>query len=533
MKKLLGEKIWLDQHVRTWLYRLAIAVSYGVVITLVRQVSISHWMLLTGVHVCVLLLMPYRYWPALIAGEMVSLVPSSITGVDKGLFWQILNVIPSTILLAPLVYWVRQRWHLFQKTNALPAWKLLVLALMASIIVTAISVVFFAIIKVPSGYVRHYDQAIAYWMLGDYLGILTVVPPVLLVRQLWQQERWPDKLAINFTVAESITYAMVAFVVLIWLGISTPSLRHIAQVIMFLPVLWLAMRHGWPGAALGGMVANIAVVVLMPERHDVDTLQAQVIIAIVISTMLLVGNRISELHQRADQDHANLRMAMALAERNALRGDMWLRKTSRALEQLHRTVEATHMAMLKRLRLLSPNYDYDNEHYEKPAITIPRQLYQIADAIYPVTWGNRGLRGALREGSLLGMLEEYGIAYRYDVRGSLSLLSPGLHLSIYRIICEAIADACVNRMLSAVMVQIRCGGHYDHGWVVLSIHLHAQPAALERIHWEALIPGAARSASGAGRRAINDRAATYQGQVRERKTSKGCRLTMLLRDLSP
>ena len=62
---------------KPWFRRIGIAVSYGLLIALVRQITITHFVLVGGVHLVVLLLTRYRDWPALVAGEMVVLLPTA------------------------------------------------------------------------------------------------------------------------------------------------------------------------------------------------------------------------------------------------------------------------------------------------------------------------------------------------------------------------------------------------------------------------------------------------------------------------
>src|SRR5579859_4797598 len=66
-----------------WFRRMGIAVSYGLLIYLVRQISITHFLLLTGVHLTVLLLTRYRDWPALVVGEMAALIPITIECLNQ------------------------------------------------------------------------------------------------------------------------------------------------------------------------------------------------------------------------------------------------------------------------------------------------------------------------------------------------------------------------------------------------------------------------------------------------------------------
>ena len=60
-----------------------VAGVYLAVLFLFRAVSVQHWIILTGFHLAVLMLAPYRYWPALFVGDMARLAYISYACVDQ------------------------------------------------------------------------------------------------------------------------------------------------------------------------------------------------------------------------------------------------------------------------------------------------------------------------------------------------------------------------------------------------------------------------------------------------------------------
>jgi hypothetical protein len=61
-------------------------------------------------------------------------------------------------------------------------------------------------------------------------------------------------------------------------------------------------------------------------------IQAEVIVAFAICTMLLLGARIEVLDRRAERERKEVRTALALAQRQVQLGEMQLRSTAMALE---------------------------------------------------------------------------------------------------------------------------------------------------------------------------------------------------------
>jgi len=509
-------------------------VAFAVGTSLFRTMIIPHWVLLCGFHLSVLLLVRYRYWPALLMGEAASLSYLSYAYAHQlGMAWAILNLVPSTLLVMPIAYLCREKWRLFPTRDTVNVGTLLAGSLLAACITTLNNLLLLLSTKASPQYGPiHYGQVLSHWVLGNYLGILTVVPLVLAVHQSARRYGWralPIRTIESRLVLESAFLLIPAMLLLIWVGHAIPQAREIAQMAMFMPMVWLALRHGWMGAAIGGTAASFAVIALMPERSDLSTLQAEVVIAFAVTTMLLMGARIASLNQRADKERSDLRLALALAQRNVHMGEMQLRVTAQVLDQIRETVHSGYAMMMGRLKTLQPAINDHN--YRLQALIAQDQLYRLADSLYPTALREHGLPATLNEGALPRVLNDSGIAYRSEIQGPLGELSPAIHLAIYRITCEAVADACIRRDISAIAVLVRCGRSRGRAWVMIRIDCHTQPQQAEQVRWNELIPKVVlRTTSGLGRQAIEDRAATFEGKARERALPDGRRISVILFD---
>lgn len=518
-----------------WLRQTAVVVTYAALVSLVRELSFSHWLLLGGLHMTVLLLAPYRYWAALFLGEMVSLGYVSVTCVDQlGITWSICNVVLSSVWTAPVIYACREYWRIFPTRTTINMGVLLLGTLLVTLIRTGASLLLVSTAKLPAGYPPlHYGFLASQWILGSYVGILTVMPFVLVIREVLQESNWRE-LGVRFIKSrlaiESVFVLIPTLAFLIALGLNastSANTRQLAQMMMFLPVLWLTLRYGWQGAAVGGMLASLAVVALMPHMFDLDTLNAQVFIAFIISTMLIAGARIGALDQQAQRERTDMRLALALAQRNVRMGEVQLHMTSQALEQVRESVHSVYNMMLGRLRNVAPVID--DRSYRRQALVAQDQLYRLADSLCPMT-RERGLPAVLREGAIARVLEESGMSYWCDLRGPVSLLSGTIQLAIYRLVCEAVADGCARRDISDIRVQVRCGHRSDRRWAVVRVNLRARAARLEHVRWDELLPRVLRTATGLGWPAIEDRAATFEGRAREHSITNGRCISVLLYD---
>jgi two-component system, NarL family, sensor histidine kinase FusK len=518
-----------------WLRHIAVAIGYGIIVSLFRELSISHWLLLCGLHMAALLLVPYRYWPTLLVGELASLAQQSVACLDQlGMTWSICNLVPSVALAMPVVYFFRERWRIFPTRTTINMGALLACALVLAALRTAFSLGLVSTALLPEGYpALNYGFLASQWVLGNYMGALTIAPLALMLRQALKETSWHALGATFFKsrLAMECTFLLVptlVFLVGMGLGASpTANTRQLAQLAMFLPVVWLTLRYGWQGAAVGGTLANLAVIVLMPRIFDPDTLNAQAFIAFIISTMLIMGARIGALNHQAQQERTDVRMALALAQRNVQHGEVQLRMTSQSLEQVRETMHAVYNVMLGRLKNMAPVFD--DRTYRRQALVAQDQLYRLADSLCPVT-NERGLPGVLREGPIARVLEETGVAYWCDLRGPVSVLSATIQLAIYRLVCEAVADGCARRDISHIRVQVRCGRRGDRRWAVVRINLRSDAERLTSIRWDELLPRVLRTATGLGWPAIEDRAATFEGRAREHLISGGRCISVILYD---
>ncbi|MDE2278860.1 MAG: MASE1 domain-containing protein [Xanthomonadaceae bacterium] len=517
----------------SWRNQLTVAVVYGVGVTLFRQFSISHWLILTGLHLAVLLLVDRRYWLALVAGEAVSLAHLSLACADQmGTTWAVLNVLPSIVFMMPIVNLFRNRWPILTRDGHNMG-ALLACALLLAFLLAGYDTAMLALTRLPPGYVVHYGELAARWWLGNFLGVLTLTPAILCVHAFCKGHSWASlgsRLAWNGLLIEGGMLLAPILLLLVWIALMAPEnepLRQVVQIGLFIPVVWLTLRHGWQGAAIGGTMASTAITMLMPERYDQHTLQAQVFIAFAISTMLLLGERIAVLRHRTETERQDLRMALALAQRNMQSGETQLLMASRAIEQARETVNAGFAAMSARLSHPQPGTSVTK--YQRHALIAQDQLYRLADGLYPVAWGHRNLATMIREGAVARMLDVAGISYWSELRGPCDGLPPALRLAAYRVVCESVGLLCRNRDIGRINVYLRCR-KYGRRSVVLHIEGDIDRVRAKKVQWDELLPHMQQVTSGLGLQAIQDRAVTYGGSCREKRRPSGRRISVFLRE---
>lgn len=511
----------------TVLRQALVAAVYLAALFLFRAVSIQHWFILTGFHLVALMLVPYRYWPALFIADTASQAYVSYAYLDQyGLLWAVLNTIPALTYEAPVVWWFRERRRLFPTRGTVNMPMFVLCALIVAVISTVETIGQVRFATLPPGYVIHYGVVTARMVLGNFMGVLTVAPVTLVVHQSFaaadfQWRRWLRALLESRFLVEGALGVFPVIAFLVWLGDHNPEIRAMAQMAMFLPVIFMAFRHGWQGAAVAGTLASLGIVTLMPATDDPVTMQAEALVAMAVSTMLLMGARMTTLTQRVEQERLDSRVAMALAHRNAALGEAQLRVTAQALDQLGQSIHGAFKLMLGRLHHLQPVLD--DAGYRRHAEIAQEQLFLLTDSLSPAVLREHGLAGAMNQGALARAMHEAGIRYWCDLRGPVGVISREMNLVVYRVACEAIAEACLTHEPAAVLVKIRCGSK-GGAWAVVMIDIRWDPERALRVDWATLRQRLRISTTGLGREAIEGRVATYGGRLRERTMSDGKRV---------
>jgi glucose-6-phosphate-specific signal transduction histidine kinase len=513
---------------------VAVALIYALGFVALRQISFSHWVLFAGFRLCALLLVPYRYWPALVVGEMAPLAVIAFSHSERyGALWSVLYVFPPIALAMPVVRWCRHSLGLFDSRGHVQVLTFLFCTLICAALWTAINLITLSETKFPANYPQlGYTIYAARWFIGNFLGVLTIAPLVLCAKELRADGIVSLKqLLSNSLVIEVLSVVFPSLMIFIWLCLSTDqdSLRQACRMGMFLPVVWMSLRHGWHGAALGGAAASVAIVLTMPERYDAGTLQAQVFMAFAITTMLLLGNRIAMLDKRESSGRSDARMALALAQRNMILGEMQLRQTSDALEHVREGVQATYSQLLDRLRHMLPVQD--ERDYRLRAAVTQQQLFRLADSLHPVVWREGGLAAALRQGAIARALDDSDIRYWCNVRDQgVDQISNGAQVALYRSACDLIAHLCESARATSVGIQVKVGRDPGSRWIFLKVEGVAGEAARQRVKRDDLL--LRLSSSGGGVDAVRDRIALYRGELRSRETQRGQCISILMHDVA-
>lgn len=279
-----------------WGPHLAVAAAYAACYEVVRYFTSTHWILPAGLRLVCLLLVPRRFWPAMIFGESLPIAEKILlANHNYGIAWTVLVAIPPMLLSAPIVAALKKRMTLIRDDGEVNMTFILAATLLAATATMSLNSIAYATVVMPDGAPSPGLSLIMVltFFIGNYLGALTITPSVLALKErvdatkgslTWSHIAKSPLLREILCVEGPILLALVAAVHFLD-GSATPYLR----LSMSLPVILLAWRHHWHGAAIGGMLASIAVAASAIATRDPSMIPAQAVLAFVISGSLAVG----------------------------------------------------------------------------------------------------------------------------------------------------------------------------------------------------------------------------------------------------
>nr|WP_275690446.1 MASE1 domain-containing protein [Luteibacter yeojuensis] len=284
-----------------WGRYLAVAGAYAACYELTRYFSFSHWMLPAGLRLGCLLLVPRRFWPALAVGEALPVAEMAFLHVSVfGLAWSLAASVPPIVFCMPVVAWMRRRAPLVLDDGQINMSLIVAVALLCAAVTSAENSAVLTTMVMSDG---SPGPAITLpiflvWFLGAYLGALSLVPTIIGLRERLTAQ--PNGVVTWHAVRHSpllrdtVVIALPSLALLTVLtSFTSDGALQCARVAMGLPVIAMALRHGWHGASIASLLASIAIASTAFAVKDPAMIQAQAILAFIITTSLLFGVRVA------------------------------------------------------------------------------------------------------------------------------------------------------------------------------------------------------------------------------------------------
>lgn len=152
-----------------------------------------------------------------------------------------------------------------------------------------------------------------FWV-GDAVGVLVTAPLLLVVSDAWQRRRFGELGRRGETYLQLALVAAAIWIIFRGLG-GDPS-HHV--YLLFLPLIWVAVRNGLTGAILAVGLVQLGVVLGIHYRslEALPVIELQALVAALTLTALYLGVTVDE-RERA---HERLRQSLRLASAGEMAG---------------------------------------------------------------------------------------------------------------------------------------------------------------------------------------------------------------------
>jgi signal transduction histidine kinase len=152
-------------------------------------------------------------------------------------------------------------------------------------------------------------EACARFWLGDAVGVMVTMPLLLAVADAERRR------ALRALAARTEPWLqLLALLAVLWLsleGLGADPTRHF--YLLFVPIIWIAMRSGMNGAAVAAGVVQILVVLAMNRASgfDLAVFEMQIRVCLLALTGLFLGMAVDERSRAEDALRQSLRLAAA------------------------------------------------------------------------------------------------------------------------------------------------------------------------------------------------------------------------------
>lgn len=442
----------------------ALALTYAMTYWASREVSFDQFYLPAGVRVAALLLCPRRLWPYLLLGEYCYFAWLRYPLIAKyGVAWAVLG----SAFLMPAVMLVI---HLHRKVLEQKADIWLICIAAASTISTTALNVGLSFLLWPAPPVHGFGANVIRFLVGDFIGILTLAPLAL----LWLNRRGESTRTLSSPVPTIACFLMMLALggAALWLP-GPSSMQTNLLLIMALPAVALTCIHGWRGAAISVPLWSVAARLSMPasgmaDSFDPLTFSTQQSIAVVSIALLAVGSCLS-YYYRQHRDHKQTgERATSLARSAHIANEMDLR--SRALD-IRKLGDGLDHSLSDLADWLKAKGHEDLANSLLSVITVhSRKFREQITMVYPTSLEHVGLYLALQIGGINEAWKTTDRLTLHRLDGDPCQLSVGLQLATYRSIAEAVS-LLLKYERGQIQVRARCGIFHGNRGILVTASL--------------------------------------------------------------
>lgn len=508
---------------------LLLGLCYFVLWAFLWPTEQPYWMLPYGLRFGALLLTPMRYWPWLLVAELAATgIITEATHMPMGWYGFVIGELPEPFIVA-ICMWLMRRANLHASLrDPEDVSRLLLSAAFTVATTTAADGALLAMIHAtPSSDMLM--QALGQDLLGNYVGILLVVPLMIMLARAHLSRRATARLTMD-----GLLVMLPAMAILLVLSAHAPPQPQFARVLSLAPVLFFAFRHGWRGASMAMLISSLGMTVVdRLAGHGTSNASAQLFLAVAGTGALMLGSATDALRRSSERvAEQNVYLAavnrrldhLARQLRDAARGNLQAEENQRRhmAAELHDelgqnlTAIQTHLK-LAQSRLAQVGMEDVGNSINMILGHMRRALHRLLDDLRPAVLDEFGLLRALDEGPIRDLLTTAGITYTTELHGEPRLLDEDTRTAIYRLVQESATNAVKHAQATHFQLRLRIGERQGTALALLDIRDDGVglPNRMPR--------------GGRGLQGMRDRVTSLGGLFRLRPESQGVHLRILLR----
>lgn len=456
------------QKVKFALWLLAYVVAWVVLYQVAREV----WFLPAGLRLAALWISPRRHWAWLALADFSAIALINLLTLEVVDAWtMVVLVFLPWPLYAASVMLLRPGNPPGPPDSPLAMARLLGAGLIGAVLVAPLISAFHG----PVAYQSPGLASALGHLFGDFAGQLMLAPLIVLAalgtleRVRWRALGWDALLSL-------VPTAFLAAVLLL----SHEDDVIFGYLLSFAPLLFLAFRHGWVGAAYGvagmGLMLEVAF-----HLHPTAVIQAPLQIGLAATAVcaLVLGAAITALRQShallAERNRALLDSNQALGAMTSEMRDM-ARRLSRLQEQGQRELAAElHDELGQAVTALATRLSLAQRRGREPETEallgslrlqtqqIHESLRRVLRQLRPAVLDAYGLQRALSEGPLRDLLADAGVRLETSLIGDVDALDEDATTAIYRIAQEAVTNCVRHANAHAFELRLWVGRGEGHG----------------------------------------------------------------------
>ncbi|WP_082061799.1 MASE1 domain-containing protein [Xanthomonas sp. GPE 39] len=444
-----------------------LSAAYCASFLLAWQLSVDQWYLPAGLRAASLLFLPYRLWPYLLLGDAAALLVIRVPMVHEdgtNRMWAYTSPFLLMPCVALIVHTARRHMVRLLEQECLLLPLTLTLALWSTLCNMALSAFLegHSILEI-----QPIEMLVRYW-LGDYMGMLMFIMPTLLWLRRKEYEAANSRFLKDGILSTGVVVAMVMMAVIT----QDRLLNQMLMAMMVIPAIMLTLLHGWSGAAIGILLANVAIGIMLPDAktygaYNANAFFVQLALAAIATGIFVFGSRLSSAFERARRFRHDREEALDFAQASYLQAERTLRR---------RVVEYTDINVhINKLRkdivayLRSKGQHAAAMEMTRTGMIQARLLDEYVNALYPLGIETHGLYEILRSLTFSNLCNT---EFRLILKGEPKRLSLGLQLAAYRSVLNVIDTL---PLASRHLIKARVWRTRHHQGIAVCVIAYASP----------------------------------------------------------